>query len=124
MCSSTPSSGTGSRGQPNSTRCPSAPTRAASTLNHYRAMVLVTSPEEIETIGKRSQERLETVMYQLNDLWREEFLPEIEQYLEYWDGFDLHGASMPELLGHLDETMDRLERLWEIHFRVAFPRGL
>ena len=92
---------------------------------HYRAMVPVTtSPEEIETIGKRSQERLETVMYQLNDLLREEFLPEIEQYLEYWDGFDLHGASMPELLGHLDETMDRLERLWEIHFRVAFPIGL
>src|SRR3954453_13081944 len=39
---------------------------------HYRAMVPVTaSPEE-------------TVMYQLSDLWREEFLPEIKQYLEYW----------------------------------------
>ncbi len=92
---------------------------------HYRAMVPVTaSPEEIEAIGKRSQERLETVMYQLNDLWREEFLPEIKQYLEYWDGFDLHGASMPELLSHLDETMNRLERLWEIHFRVVLPMGL
>ena len=92
---------------------------------HYRAFVPVTaSPEEMEAIGKRSQERLETAMYQLNDLWKEEFLPEIEQYLEYWDGFDLHGASMPELLSHLDETMNRLERLWEIHFRVAFPMGL
>ncbi|HZB84754.1 MAG TPA: hypothetical protein VE288_18120, partial [Rubrobacteraceae bacterium] len=92
---------------------------------HYRAFVPVTaSPEELEAIGKRSQERLETAMYQLNDLWEEEFLPEIEQYLDYWDGFDLHGASMPELLSHLDETMNRLERLWEIHFRVAFPMGL
>ena len=92
---------------------------------HYRAFVPVTaSPQEMEAIGERSQERLETVMYQLNDLWREEFLPEIKQYLEYWDGFDLHGASMPELLSHLDETMDRLERLWEIHFRVAYPMGL
>ena len=92
---------------------------------HYRAFVPVTaSPEEMEAIGKRSQERLETTMYQLNDLWKEEFFPEIEQYLEYWDGFDLHGASMPELLSHLDETMNRLERLWEIHFRVAFPMGL
>jgi phosphohistidine swiveling domain-containing protein len=92
---------------------------------HYRAMVPVTaSPEEMRAIGKRSQERLETVMYQLSDLWREEFLPEIKQYLEYWDGFDLHGASMPELLSHLDETTNRLERLWEIHFRVAFPMGL
>lgn len=92
---------------------------------HYRAFVPVTaSPEEMEAIGKRSQERLETAMYHLNDLWKEEFLPEIEQYLEYWDGFDLPGASMPELLSHLDETMNRLERLWEIHFRVAFPMGL
>ena len=92
---------------------------------HYRAFVPITaSPEEMEAIGKRSQERLETTMYQLNDLWKEEFFPEIEQYLEYWDGFDLHGASMPELLSHLDETVNRLERLWEIHFRVAFPMGL
>src|SRR5215210_4021422 len=92
---------------------------------HYVAMVpLTASPEEMEAIGKRSQERLETVMYQLSDLWREEFLPEIKQYLEYWDGFDLHGASMPELLSHLDETTNRLVRLWEIHFRVAYPMGL
>jgi phosphohistidine swiveling domain-containing protein len=91
----------------------------------YVAMVPVTAPpEEIGAIGKRSQERLETVMYQLKDLWREEFLPEIEQYLEYWDSFDLHGASTSELLSHLDVTMNRLERLWEIHFRVALPMGL
>src|SRR5215210_1880360 len=92
---------------------------------HYVAMVpLTASPEEMEAIGKRSQEKVETVMYQLSDLWREEFLPETKQYLEYWDGFDLHGASMPELLSHLDETTNRLVRLWEIHFRVVIPMGL
>jgi phosphohistidine swiveling domain-containing protein len=89
---------------------------------HYVAMVPVTAPpEEMEAMEKRSQEKLETVMYQMGDLWREEFLPEIKQHLEYWDGFDLHGASMPELLAHLDETMNRLERLWEIHFQIVFP---
>jgi phosphohistidine swiveling domain-containing protein len=92
---------------------------------HYVAMVpLTASPEEMEATGKRSQERLETVMYQLSDLWGEEFLPEIKQYLEYWDGFDLHGASIAELLSHLDETTNRLVRLWEIHFRVVLPMGL
>jgi phosphohistidine swiveling domain-containing protein len=88
----------------------------------FVAMVPITvPPKEMEAMGKRSQEKLETVMYQLSDLWKEEFLPEVKQY---WDGFDLHGASMPQLLAHLDETMDRVERLWEIHFRVAFPMGL
>ena len=31
--------------------------------------------------------------------------PEIQSLLAAWDRFDLHGASMPRLLAHLDETI-------------------
>jgi len=96
-------------------------------INTYLYFVMtpvMAPPEEMEAMGERSQEKLGAVMARLGDLWTNEFLPEIKQHLDYWDGFDLHGASMPELLDHLDETISRLERLWEIHFRLAFPFGL
>ena len=41
-----------------------------------------------------------------------EYVPEIQEYLKDWDRFDLRGASMPELLDHLDETVARFSRLW------------
>jgi pyruvate,water dikinase len=82
------------------------------------------SPEEMEAMGKRSQEKLGDAMARLGERWYGEFLPEIRQHLEYWDRFDLRGASMPELLAHLDETVTRFRRLWEIHFTVNFPMML
>ncbi|HKH77592.1 MAG TPA: PEP-utilizing enzyme [Rubrobacteraceae bacterium] len=49
------------------------------------------------------------------------YLPEIQGYLSDWDRFDLRGAPMPELVAHLDETVTKHLRLWEIHFTIAFP---
>jgi phosphohistidine swiveling domain-containing protein len=79
------------------------------------------SPEEMEAMGERSQEKLGAAMARLGERWSGEFLPEIRQYLRDWDRFDLRGAQMPELLAHLDETVARFRRLWEIHFTIAFP---
>jgi rifampicin phosphotransferase len=70
---------------------------------------------------ERAREKVGAAMARLGEMWSTEFLPEIQQYLKDWDGFDLRGASMPQLLAHLDETVARLKRLWEIHFILAFP---
>ena len=96
-------------------------------INHYlytAVAPIMGSPEEMEAMGKRSQEKLGDAMARLGERWSGEFLPEIRQHLEYWDRFDLRGASMPELLAHLDETVTRFRRLWEIHFTVNFPMML
>jgi pyruvate,water dikinase len=88
----------------------------------YKAMVPVMAPpEEMEAMGKRSQEKLGAAMARLDEMWSGEFLPEIRQYLEDWDRFDLRGAQLPELLAYLDETAARFRRLWEIHFTIDFP---
>ncbi len=96
-------------------------TRRINTYHYFSMAPVMAPPEELEAMGERSREKLGEAMARLGESWSGEFLPEIRQYLEDWDRFDLRGASMPELLAHLDETVARLRRLWEIHFTIAFP---
>jgi len=89
---------------------------------YYMAVAPVMAPhEEMEAMEERAREKLGDAMVRLGETWSGDYLPEIQQYLKDWDGFDLRGASMPELLAHLDETITRCQRLWEIHFAIAFP---
>lgn len=57
----------------------------------------------------------------LLDIWNEEMLPEIKEHLAFWEGFDLTGSTDTALLSHLEESLDRAERLGEIHFLIAIP---
>ena len=90
----------------------------------YTSMMPVVPPEQMEAQGKRAEEKLGSAMAGLDDLWNKEWLPEIKKHLVFWDGFDLQGAPMSELMDHLDDTLDRAKRLWEIHFTLAFPAYL
>jgi len=73
----------------------------------YSAIVPTVPPEEMEAQGKRSEEKLGAAIARLSELWHGEWLPEIQSHLAWWDAFDLRGATMSELLAHLDETIDR-----------------
>jgi rifampicin phosphotransferase len=90
----------------------------------YSALAPVVAPEEMEAMGELSQKKIEEAMAQLGERWRGEYLPEIQKYLRDWDRFDLRGASTPELLAHLDETVTRFRRVWEIHFTIVTPMML
>lgn len=78
-------------------------------------------PEELAAMGQRAQEKLGAAMARLGVQWDNEFLPEIQRYLDEWAAFDLAGASITELLAHLDAMVEPRERLWDIHFLVWFP---
>jgi phosphohistidine swiveling domain-containing protein len=89
---------------------------------YYMAVApVIVPPEETKAMEKRAREKLEDAMSRLGETWSGDYLPEIQGYLRDWDVFDLRSASMPELLSHLDQTLTRFQRLWEIHFNVAFP---
>ncbi|HEX5501100.1 MAG TPA: PEP-utilizing enzyme [Thermomicrobiales bacterium] len=92
-------------------------------VNTYMYMTIYpsTPPAEMAAQGKRAEERLGAAMARLDDLWRQEWLPEIERHLAFWEGFDLRGASPAALLAHLEETLDRISRLWAIHFHIVLP---
>lgn len=92
---------------------------------HYSAFAPLMMPEhEMLAMGKRSEEKLTQAIAQLGDRWENEWLPEVQSHIEFWRQFPLRDASMPDLIQHLADTRERLGRVWEIHFAVAFPMML
>ncbi|RPI00573.1 MAG: hypothetical protein EHM71_17230, partial [Zetaproteobacteria bacterium] len=90
----------------------------------YMAMTPVVLPEGMEAQAERAERRIDEAMARLREAWTGDWLPEIRAHLDGWAAFDLRGASMPDLLSHLEETLGRVLRLWELHFRIVLPSYL
>ncbi len=88
---------------------------------YYMALTPAVPAEEMEAQGKRADAQIDAAMARLGELWREQWLPEIQSHLAWWDAFDLGAAAAPDLLAHLEETLQRSTRLWELHFRIVLP---
>ncbi|OGG55643.1 MAG: hypothetical protein A3F84_23825 [Candidatus Handelsmanbacteria bacterium RIFCSPLOWO2_12_FULL_64_10] len=87
----------------------------------YMAVAPAVPLDQMEAQGKRAEEKLGAAMGQLGERWGGEWLPEIQSHLAWWDAFDLRAAAMPDLVTHLNETLGRSRRLWDIHFLTVFP---
>src|SRR5258708_5202062 len=89
----------------------------------YWAVVPVDGrPDELTIQSKRADATVSQVTLRLAEIWSQEVLPEVKDHLRFWESFDLAGATMPELLDHLAETVTRHQRVWELHFRVVTPK--
>ena len=95
----------------------------ARTINTYvySAFTPAAPPEEMEALGRRSQERVREVLGRLETLWKDQWLPEIKSHLAWWHAFDLRAASGPALVVHLRESLARMDRLWALHFEIVLP---
>lgn len=80
--------------------------------------------DEIEAMGKRSEAALGAAMGQLMERWETDWLPEIEAHLAFWEQFNLTEADADTLVAHFDETLQRFERLWHVHFEIVMPSQL
>ena len=87
----------------------------------YTSQVPRVPPEEMEAQGEKAAQTVGANIARLREWWDGELLPEVKSHLAYWEGFDLQGASMDALLRHFEDTLERLTRLWDIHFLIAFP---
>jgi len=65
--------------------------------------------------------KLAPVIGNLQMLWEQEWLLEIREHLAFWHDFDLCGSSQGALADHLDASLGRIERLWELHFLIVMP---
>jgi phosphohistidine swiveling domain-containing protein len=65
--------------------------------------------------------RLQDAMDRLGELWAREWLPEIQEHLAAWEAIEPGALDQRALVEHLDETLDRLRRLWRVHFIAWFP---
>ncbi|MGH8999392.1 MAG: PEP-utilizing enzyme [Acidimicrobiia bacterium] len=79
------------------------------------------SPEEMAAEGAKAEAALGAAMGRLWEWWEGELLPEIHRHLGCWEAFDLPGASNDALLAHLDDTLARFRRLFEVHFLALLP---
>jgi phosphohistidine swiveling domain-containing protein len=91
---------------------------------HYMAIFPVVPPEEMEAQGKKAEAALGAAMGSLRVRWEEDWLPEIQEHIAFWDAFDLTGATQAELSAHYDATLQRRDRLWRLHFDIVTPAYL
>jgi phosphohistidine swiveling domain-containing protein len=89
----------------------------------YMAFKLTVEPDEEEAANKKAEEARAAFGENVQTHWQEEFLPEIQDYIERWDRFDLEAASTTQLQQHMDETWDWLLRIWTLHFRLGSGHG-
>lgn len=96
-------------------------------INGYLYIATVSTPLSAEQAARMvisSEAKLRTAIATLRATWENNWLPEIQRHLAYWERYDLHAADAHALLQHLEETIVRLKRLWEIHFLLFLPSML
>lgn len=75
-------------------------------------------------LAAQSTAKLGAAMDNLLPLWQNQWLPELQQHLAFWEQYSLNTATQPELLQHLNATEERIKRVWELHFLLFLPSML
>jgi len=94
------------------------------TINTYEYLHLVPftgTPEEVEARAQRYRNKMVAICSRLDKVWENEWHPAIKAIWQFWDSFDLAGASLPELCAHLEETLVRGANLYEVHYLMGSP---
>lgn len=92
-------------------------------INSFVYCKIISPPDspDVRTQREQSVHRIEASTKNLNSLWSTSWLPEIQEHIAYWDGYDLKAASLEALTEHLWETERCLHRVWKIHFILLHP---
>jgi phosphohistidine swiveling domain-containing protein len=96
--------------------------RCFNTYFYWAVVPVDGTPDELALQSARADATVSQVTVRLAEIWSQEVLPEVKVHLKFWEDFDLAGATIPELLDHLAETVTRHQRVWELHFRVVTPK--
>jgi len=77
--------------------------------------------DQQEAVKERNKAPMAKAIEDMERRWNEEWLPEIQRCLSFWDEFELDQASRSDLDAHLQTTWQYLARLWTIHFAIVNP---
>ena len=91
------------------------------TYDYTRVVVFQGPPEEMEKRMRSNREKMIAACERLTELWETEWRPEIEAHWHFWAAFDLDTADWDQLAIHLQETLERATRLYEVHYRMGPP---
>lgn len=93
-------------------------------LNHYlyTAILPFTGDEaELAARARRNREKVSAVALRLSEIWEREWLPEFEAHWDFWARFDMQNADLESLSAHLEESLVRGSRLYELHYLMGPP---
>jgi phosphohistidine swiveling domain-containing protein len=92
---------------------------------HYAAMApLDLSPDEMQAMAARSEQKVGQVIAELGERWETVWLPALKSHLALFRSFDLAGASNAELMAHFEDAIERMRAIWLLHFEIAMPAYL
>ncbi len=92
---------------------------------YYMAMSPIdATPQQMAELEKQSQEKCEKAVANYTSLWENQWLPEIKKHIHFIHDFDIENAPLDKLVAHLERSLERIQRLWEIHFLNSVPEIL
>ncbi len=89
----------------------------------YVSEKLTVDSQEEDAATQRAKEARAAFGENVQAHWQDEFLPEIQGYLDRWDAVDLESVTTTQLQRHIDETWDGLLQIWTLHFRLGSGHG-
>jgi len=87
----------------------------------YLSVAPCVPPEQIPEYEERAIPLLMSAVGTFAQQWKDDWLPEIQRVWADWESRDLAGATVTELLTHLDVATAFFDRIWELHFRLLIP---
>lgn len=87
----------------------------------YNHEVLYCEPQDVPGLWSTvTREAFAPMLADLERQWRDAWLPELRSAQAFWAAFDLAAAADADLAAHLDASLARVRRVWEIHFEVVY----
>jgi len=94
------------------------------TINGYgytRLEVFEGTPEALSERMQHHRKKVGQASQCLGQTWEKQWRPQIEAHWSFWASFDLPGASLAALARHVQESLERLTRMYEIHYLMGAP---
>lgn len=70
---------------------------------------------------RESENTIYHTLLHLDELWRHRWLPEIQDHIAALERFNGETTSVATLRLYLDELVERVQRLWELHMLIVTP---
>lgn len=95
--------------------------RIINTYDYTHLVPFTGTLEKVNARARRNRAKVSAVSFRLGEIWENEWLPEIEAHWAFWESFDLASADITTLSAHLEETIVRVTRLYELHYLLGPP---
>ncbi len=85
----------------------------------YMAIAPTIPPEQMAEHEAEAEAGAKQAVGTFVERWDTEWIPEVQRFYDVWESFDLTESTNPELLEHMEWSLQTFERIWDIHMEVT-----